>query len=57
MRYFFRPVNLPCSILLCAAGVLLVDTGIMTDVIGFGIVAVIFGYLFMTRKHTARAKS
>ena len=57
MRYFFRPVNLPCSILLCAAGVLLVDTGIVTDVIGFGIVAVIFGYLFMTRKHTARAES
>lgn len=54
MRYFMRPVNLVCSILLIFSGVLLVDTGVITDAVGILIVAVVFGYLFFTRKKFPR---
>ena len=50
MGYFTRPLALPSRILLCVAGIGLVDPGLVTDIIGISIVLVIFIRLILTKK-------
>ncbi len=50
MRYFGRPVNIFMSVALCLAGICLVDTSLVTDLIGISVVAVCFGYLILSKK-------
>ena len=54
MGYFTRPLNLPTRILLCVAGIALVEPSTITDVVGVTIVLVILVRLFLTKDRSAR---
>ena len=55
MGYFTKPLNMPIRIILCLAGIMLVDPMPITDIIGIIIVVIIFGWLFFTKKKNKNA--
>jgi TRAP transporter 4TM/12TM fusion protein len=50
MGYFTKPLNMPIRVILCLAGIMLVDPMLMTDIIGITAAVIIFGWLFFTKK-------
>ena len=53
--FMFRHMNMPMRLVSAAAGLMLIKPGIITDAIGFGLIAVIIALQFMMEKNKTKA--
>lgn len=53
--FMFRHMNMPMRFVSAAAGLMLIKPGIITDAIGFGLIAVIIALQFMMEKNKTKA--
>lgn len=55
--WLLKPVNIPVRGLLLVAALALIKPGYLTDVVGFGLLALIMGYNYISRKRTGAASA